>query len=106
MTISLLFAAEQPTQPQSPLMGLVLIASIIAAITDWRYKRRGGIRPTSKERIWFTISFLMPVLLLNWWFVHNGVSAYAVGRVVGVLLIIYFAVWEFGRWRVRRKNPA
>jgi hypothetical protein len=106
-TLSLLvFAADQPAPSQgSPLMGLLLIASIIAAITDWRYKRRGGLRPTSKGSMWFAISFLVPVLLLSLWLGNNGLSAYAVGQLVGNLLIIVFAIWEFRRWRVRRKNP-
>jgi drug/metabolite transporter (DMT)-like permease len=101
----MILATSSPDQPQNPGTGILLLVSLVAAVIDWRYKRRGGVRPTAKERIWFAVVFLVPGVFLNVWGIQNSVSGEALGRVVGTLLILYFAVWEFGRWRVRRKNP-
>ena len=35
-----------------------------------------------------------------------GASAYAIGLLIPDFLILLFAVWEVGRWRVRRKESA
>jgi drug/metabolite transporter (DMT)-like permease len=85
-------------------MGIVFIVSLVAAIIDWRYKRRGGKKPTAKDRWMFFAACgicLMCLLALG----LMGASAEGLGGATPFLLVMLFAVWEFGRWRVRRKNP-
>jgi hypothetical protein len=85
-------------------MGLVLIASVVAAVIDWRYKRRGGKKPTLKDRRFFlaacAVCFICLIL-----FAVLGSSAEGLGYLFGCCLVILFAVWELARWRVRRRNP-
>jgi drug/metabolite transporter (DMT)-like permease len=85
-------------------MGLFLLWAFWGAIVDWRYKRRGGVRPTTKDRVLFLICFgvcLGGVLLLG----YRGASADALGSLSGFLTIVLLSAWELGRWRIRRKHP-
>jgi dolichol kinase len=91
-------------QPQDVFTPIALLISIVAAVIDWFYKRRGGKRPTKNERSLFGIAVLLCAALVAL-FAIRGAPAGALGSLTGFLLVVLFSAWEFGRWRVRLKNP-
>lgn len=91
-------------QPQDVFTPLALLISIVAAVIDWFYKRRGGKRPTKNERLLFGVAVLLCAALVAFLAVGGG-QAGALGGTTGFLLMVLFSAWEFGRWRVRLKNP-
>lgn len=99
-------AAFMLQQQNSPNAGtsLILLASIVAAVFDWRYKRRGGKQPTTKDRLFFTVAVFMCAALVAY-FAFRGTRAYTLGSLSQFLLVILFGLWEFARWRVRAKHP-
>ncbi len=95
---------QTPAQTSDAQMGIVFIVSLVAAIIDWRYKRQGGKKPTTRDRWMFCAACgicLMCLLVLG----LMGASAEVLGAMTPGLLVLLFAVWEVGRWRIRRKNP-
>lgn len=92
-------------QPREIFTPLVFLVSIVAAVIDWFYKRRGGKRPTKNERLLFCAAILLCAVLIAF-FALYGAQAGPLGSLTGFLLVALFGTWELGRWRVRRKNPA
>ena len=95
---------QTPAQSSGAEIGIVFIVSLIAAIIDWRYKRHGGKKPTTRDRWMFGVACglcLICLVVLG----LMGASAEGLGAATPGILIVLFAVWELGRWRVRRKNP-
>ena len=95
---------QTPAETSGAEMGIVFIVSLVAAIIDWRYKRQGGKKPTSRDR-WmfgaaFGVCFICFVILGL-----VGASAEGLGAAAPGVFVVLFALWEIGRWRVRRKNP-
>ena len=93
-----------PAETSSGEMGIVFIVSLVAAIFDWRYKRQGGKKPASRDRWMFGAACgvcLVCLVILG----LMGASAEGLGAATPGILIVLFAVWEIGRWRIRRKNP-
>jgi drug/metabolite transporter (DMT)-like permease len=84
--------------------GIILIVSMFAAIIDWRYKRQGGKKPTTRDRWMFCAACGFGIICVTIFGVM-GASAEGLGLLTSDIFILLFAVWEVGRWRVRRKNP-
>ncbi len=101
--LALLLSQTQPSKP-SPVPGLLLILSIIGAIIDWRYLRRGGTRPSKRDKIMF-FSAVGAIVLLLVVLGMLGSSSEAVGGAIVDIAVLLFALWELGRWRMRRKYP-
>src|SRR5438876_914235 len=84
--------------------GIILILAIWGAIADSRYKKAGGVRPTRRERLYLAtgvlacVSFLVTIGLM-------GGSTRGLVRAAMFLAAILFALWELGRWRIRRSHP-
>ena|SRR6266481_7600829 len=95
-----LLSQSQPNP--SPVPGALLIASIIGAVIDYKYKKAGGRKPSSRDRILFLIVVLVVAGLIVWAASYN--SAIAGMIVVPIVPWLLFA-WEVGRWRMRRKYP-
>lgn len=96
----------QTAPTPSPVPGVVLILAIWGAVVDWRYKRKGGKKPSKKDRL----LFLTAIALVFAFFVV--LALIGVGDVAGMIgaasvdfAIVLFVAWELGRWRVRSKNP-
>ena len=90
--------------PSSPVLGLVLIMAVVGAVADFRYKRAGGKRPTVKDRWLFgTPVFLVAgaIAVLD----YRGENPAILGAASFDLSVLLFALWELGRWRMRRKYP-
>jgi hypothetical protein len=87
------------------MSGIFLLWAIWGAIADWRYISRGGLSPTRKDKLFVLaaigLSFAVMVLLG----IMGGSTAGEIDTIV-LLGTLIFGLWEFGRWRVRRKNPA
>ena len=90
--------------PQDSTYGVLLILAIVGATADWRYKKKGGVRPTVRERLYFGLAGVLCLALLILLGVH-GSNAEALGSLSGFLAILLFVAWELGRWRVRRQHP-
>lgn len=89
----------QQTQPNAAGLLIFLLWAIWGSISDFLYKRRGGVRPTKKDRVYFGIALVLCAGLLV--LAPSG-KALADGTLLfGVLL---FCLWELGRWRVRHRN--
>jgi hypothetical protein len=100
--------ALQMTPVPSALPGFVLIISIAGAISDWRYKRRGGKKPSKRERLLFLLVLvLVAALYVSFVLVggSEGASPAIIGHTILPIAIVLFGSWELGRWRVRSKNP-
>jgi len=92
------------TTPQNGTSGLLLILAIVGAVADWRYKREGGVKPTGRDRLYFVLASLLCVGFLTILGIR-GASAEALGSLTGLFTVLLFAIWELGRWRIRRKFP-
>lgn len=92
----------------SPVPGIVLIASLCGAVIDWRYKRKGGKKPTKKDRLFFLAAIvLVAAVFASFWYIGGttGSGPDIIGLVTVPIVVLLFGTWELGRWRVRRKNP-
>jgi hypothetical protein len=89
----------------APTDAVLLVLAVWGAMADSRYKRNGGKKPTKQHKVLFlvTSALLVVPLLIAFGFVRNLLALGFVTLEAGILL---FALWELGRWRVRRNNPA
>ena len=90
--------------PSSPLPGIFLLWALWGAIVDWRYKNRGGLRPDWDERKPYLIAAGVCLGLMVLAGVRGG-TAETEGYLTAFFGTLLFALWEYGRWRIRRKNP-
>ena len=94
----------QESSNPSPIPFLLLILAIAGAIVDRRYKKAGGKPSSKRDKIFFwSLAGLFVVLFT----VLGFMGAYP-EEIAGASLsmaLVLFAVWEFGRWRMRRKYP-
>jgi hypothetical protein len=93
---------SQSQQYQSPVPGLLLIASIVGAVVDYKYKKAGGRRPSKSERILFLLVVLVVVGFIAW---ADSINPAIAGDISVPLVIFLLFSWELGRWRMRRKYP-
>lgn len=93
-----------PTAAPNAGLGLFLILAIWGALVDSRYTRNGGKRPTKNEKLFF-LSCIAAVVVLLFVLGVLGAAPDSIGHVTPMLAILLFALWEMGRWRVRRTNP-
>ena len=98
--LSAVLSQGQPSS--SPVPGLLLIASIVGAVLDYKYKKAGGRRPSSRDRILFLIVILVVGGLVYWAASYNSEIA---GMIVVPIVVWLLFAWEVGRWRMRRKYP-
>ena len=86
----------------SPILLVLIIASIMGAVTDYKYKKAGGRKPSKRDRILFLIVVLVVVGFIVWAdSINPAIAALAAIPIVPWLLF----AWELGRWRMRRKYP-
>jgi phosphotransferase system glucose/maltose/N-acetylglucosamine-specific IIC component len=90
----------------------IILGLIIAgAICDWLYIKKGGVRPTRKDKrnlgivVVVVLLSLVAVWLIGSWINPSGNIPGAVGTLSGVMTLAIFGFWEIDRFRVRRKNP-
>ena len=94
-----------PSDAANPSSGILLIVALAGAVVDWKYKRKGGVKPTVKDRMFFGVGVLLCVVLLTLLGIR-GASAGSLGSLMGMLTALLFALWELGRFLIRRKYPA
>lgn len=95
--------ALSPT-PLSATPGMILMFGIVGAIIDWRYKRRGGVKPTTKDRIYLLIAVLLSIGMITVLAVI-GVDPYALGTVCAYDTGVIFGLWELRRLHIRHTYP-
>jgi hypothetical protein len=63
-------AGKQPVNLIGPLLFWWVVGSVVV---DWRYKARGGVRPTQTEKMWFRIVVCgwIGFMILGWFLAGN-----------------------------------
>jgi protein-S-isoprenylcysteine O-methyltransferase Ste14 len=89
----------------SPVSGLILIASTVGAVIDFRYVRAGGKRSARIEKILFWAIALVLVVAIGATEYLNLDPYGILGYTIVPLVVVLFGAWELGRWRTRRKFP-
>ena len=86
---------------------LLLVFATVGAVIDSRYQRRGGLRPTKKDRLYLGATVLLLAAFvagLGIW-VGGGAALANVILAAGSVAVIIFFLWEFDRSRVRHRFP-
>lgn len=86
------------------MIGLLFWASVVAAVFDWRYIRKGGKKPTRSDYGMLAVALGLCVIVMAL-FTLGGAAAGGLGSIVAILFTVVFMLWEFTRFRVRRANP-
>jgi hypothetical protein len=88
----------------STITGFIVIVSVVGAVVDYRYKRKGGTKSSRMDKSAF-------------WSVGGGIALlFVVLDVVGVkpgklggwsvdIAVLLFAGWEVRRWMTRQDHP-
>jgi amino acid permease len=98
--------AMQSAPTPSLLPAAALILAIWGAVVDWRYKRKGGKKPSKKDRLLFLTAFaLVFAFFVVLALIGVGDVAGMIGAASVDFALVLFATWELARWRVRNKNP-
>ena len=91
-----------------PVDVLLLILATWGAIADSRYRSKEGRKPSKRDRFLFVIAAILLLatlaalgLLANRLAFESGFFGLACFDAA----VLLFALWELGRWRVRRNNP-
>lgn len=95
---------DVPADSSQGIMGLVFLGSVVAAILDWRYVRRGGVHPTGREKALFGIAAVLCVGLLVTLGV-GGATPESLGHESFFLFVVMFGLWELSRFGTRRSHP-
>jgi hypothetical protein len=95
--------ANTETNPAN-LSGIFILWAIWGAIVDWGYVKRGGVRPTRNDKIGVLAAIGLSIVAMVALSLY-GASPEALGHMTALLLALIFPLWEFARWRIRRKNP-
>jgi hypothetical protein len=90
--------------PPPNFSSIFLLWAIWGAVVDWKYVRRGGARATRSDRLCGLAAVGLGAALLVFLGVR-GASAESLGSITALVGTLVFSLWEFARWRVRRKNP-
>jgi len=91
--------------PPNTLSGLLSVWVLCSALVDWRCRVRGGVPPTHTERKGFRVVYCVWISLM----ILGGFLAGNPGGFEGDMTALYLnfvlGIWEFRRWRIRRRNP-
>jgi len=85
---------------EGPTLLLLLLLAIVGAILDSEYKRRGGTKPTATHKRYFAVAAGLCLTVTVLAALYSPVAA---ADMTILFLVTLFALWEVGRWRVRRK---
>jgi len=88
---------QEPIRSDSLLLALALLGWLV----DILYVRRGGVRPTWRQRGALLALAIGPLVALG----LLGRRAENIGEVAANLWLLIFAGWEVRRFFVRRANP-
>jgi len=96
--------ATSANSPQPNMSGVLLLWALWGAVIDWRYIRRGGMRPSRNDKIGVlaALGFCTVVMALLG---IRGASGESLGSMAGLCITLIFSLWEGARWRIRRRAP-
>jgi hypothetical protein len=86
------------------LFNLTIVAGIVGAIVDHRYKKSGGVKPTRRHWIYLFTGACVCVALLAF-LGFSGADPEWIGRRLWDSAALLFVIWEFSRWLMRRSHP-
>ena len=107
-----LLAFQSQSNP-SPVLGVLLILSIVGAVVDHRYKKAGGKPSSRRDKTIFLVAlllaaglFILLAVLPSGDDLHDPFRLERIEGTIAVPLAVWlFAAWELGRWGMRRKYP-
>lgn len=76
---------------------------VVGAVADHRYRGRGGIGSNNKDKMLFGIAAFLCIGMVV--FAGMVAGAEVAGSTAPLLMALLLVLWEFGRWRIRRKYP-
>ena len=90
--------------PTNLALSLLLWFAVIGAVRDWRYMRRGGVRPTTRGKRYVGLAIVLSMggTLLA---VFAGGAPEPLGRLAAYLLAAIFVAWEGWRGFIRAAHP-
>lgn len=86
------------------MVALLFWFGVIGLVFDWRYIRKGGLRPSAKDKnmLGLTVALCVgAVMILG----LMGGNVGALGSTVALLMAVVVALWSLRRFLVRRANP-
>ncbi len=95
---------ESDAKTNGSMSFIFVIWAIWGAIVDSGYKGRGGVKPSRNDNIGLCAAIGLSVAAIVTLALY-GASPEALGHMVALMLALIFSLWEFSRWRIRRKNP-
>jgi hypothetical protein len=90
--------------PLPNFSGIFILWALWGAIANWRYVKRGGVRAARSEKLGGLAAVGLGLALIVF-LGARGASAESMGSMTATMFALIFSLWEFSRWRVRRKNP-
>ncbi len=90
--------------PLPNLSGIFILWALWGAIANWRYVKLGGVRATRTDKLGGLAAVGLGLALIVF-LGARGASAESIGSMTATIFAVIFSLWEFSRWRVRRKNP-
>jgi hypothetical protein len=90
--------------PLPNFCGIFLLWALWGAIANWRYVKRGGVKATRGEKLGGLAAVGLGLAVIGF-LGAQGASAESVGSMTATVGSLIFSLWEFSRWRARRKSP-
>lgn len=90
--------------PLPNFSGIFILWALWGAIANWRYVKRGGVRASRTDKLGGLAAVGLGLALIVF-LGARGASAESIGSMTATIFALIFSLWEFSRWRARRRNP-
>jgi len=87
----------------SDVTGLLMGFGAFAAVSDWKYMKKGGVKATKVDRKRFLIAMCLAAVVVVVSGFQTGIRAIPAFTILAISFLIAF--WELDRWRIRRSHP-
>jgi len=98
-------ARMTPGQSEALVRSLWFLFVLGSVIVDLVYRARGGKKPTKQDKKYFRLAHSLWIALMVVGGLRIGFNTTFEADMVTLFVMGPLAVWEWSRWRVRRRNP-